>query len=162
MPRACSKSNARPARASATIGMADIADDEPTAPRFWKIAPRTAASTSRLSATAPRPAFSSGRRRTGRAYIEEVSVHPEHAGRRLAARLIDALASDVRGTVSLRSRWPRFATSLGTRRTMRSLGFAELPRGQAGPNTNESWQHQAEDGLDMSRRLFMIRPVAAT
>ena len=93
-----------------------------------------------------------------RAYIEEVSVHPDHAGHRLAASMIDALANDVRGRL-------RFL-SLTTFRDVpwnapyyASLGFTELPRAQAGAEHELSWHQQAEAGLDMSQRLFMIRPV---
>jgi GNAT superfamily N-acetyltransferase len=92
----------------------------------------------------------------GFAYIEEVSVHPDHAGHRLAARLIERLADDLRG------RFP--ALTLATFRDVpwnapyyARLGFAELPRNETGPQHDETWRHQAENGLDMSRRLLMIR-----
>ena len=92
----------------------------------------------------------------GLAYIEEVSVHPDHAGHRLAARLIDRLAGDVRGEHA--------AISLATFRDVpwnapyyARLGFEEMPRDRVGPDHALSWKHQAENGLDMSRRLFMIR-----
>jgi len=92
------------------------------------------------------------------AFIEEVSVHPAHAGHRLAARLIDRLAADARGAHS--------ALSLTTFRDVpwnapyyAKLGFVELARESVGPDHEESWRHQAQNGLDMSRRLFMTRPI---
>ena len=92
----------------------------------------------------------------GQAYIEEVSVDPAHAGHRLAARMIDRMAEDIRG------RHP--AITLATFRDVpwngpyyATLGFEELPRNQAGPEHAEEWQEQAAAGLDMLRRLFMIR-----
>jgi GNAT superfamily N-acetyltransferase len=92
----------------------------------------------------------------GLAYIEEVSVHPDHAGHRLAARLIDRLAEDVRGKHA--------AITLATFRDVpwngpyyARLGFSEMPRERVGPDHELSWKHQAENGLDMTQRLFMIR-----
>lgn len=143
------------------FGMADIADADPTALSILQ----DRAAHGRLYVAgfgngAP-VGFLIWSPKDGRAYIEEVSVHPEHAGRKLGARLIDALASDAYGRFQ--------CLSLATFRDIpwnapyyASLGFAELPRGQAGPEHELSWQRQAEDGLDMSRRLFMIRPVART
>lgn len=94
----------------------------------------------------------------GLAYIEEVSVHPDHAGHRLAARMIDRLADDVRGRHA--------ALTLATFRDIpwnapyyASLGFTELPQKRIGPQHQISWQHQAKNGLDMTRRLFMVREV---
>ena len=94
----------------------------------------------------------------GLAYIEETSVHPDHAGHRLAARLIDRLAEDARGKHA--------AITLATFRDVpwnapyyARLGFTELPRERVGPEHQLSWKHQAENGLDMTQRLFMIRPL---
>lgn len=90
------------------------------------------------------------------AYIEEVSVHPAHAGNRLAARMIGRLEADTRG------RFP--ALTLATFRDVpwnapyyASLGFREMPLGDAGPDHLENWRHQQAQGLDMSKRLFMIK-----
>jgi GNAT superfamily N-acetyltransferase len=94
----------------------------------------------------------------GFAYIEEVSVHPDHAGHRLAARMIDRLAEDAR------VRFP--AITLATFRDVpwnapyyADLGFTEVALETLGPDHEESWRMQIEAGLDMSRRLFMIRPL---
>ena len=91
------------------------------------------------------------------AYIEEVSVRPDHAGHKLAARMIDCLCDGIRG---------RFArVSLATFRDVpwnapyyAKLGFTECDRAQLGPDHDESWRRQSEH-LDMSRRLFMTRQV---
>jgi uncharacterized protein YuzE len=92
------------------------------------------------------------------AYIEEVSVHPDHAGHRLAARMIDQLAEDVKGRHA--------ALTLATFRDVQwnapyyaRLGFVELPQKRIGLQHQISWQEQAKHGLDMTRRLFMVREV---
>jgi GNAT superfamily N-acetyltransferase len=141
------------------IGMADVAEGEPTPAAILE----DRAQAGRLYA-----AFDEHRRaagfliwspKDGRAYIEEVSVHPGHAGHRLAARMIDRLAEDVRGRHA--------ALSLTTFRDVpwnapyyAKLGFVELARADAGPEHEASWLHQEENGLDMTRRLFMTRAVA--
>jgi GNAT superfamily N-acetyltransferase len=140
------------------IGMADIAEHEPTPASLLEDRARSGSLYVALDAGAVPVGFLIWSPKDGFAYIEEVSVHPNHAGHRLAARLIDFLAEDVRG------RFP--AVTLTTFRDVAwngpyyaKLGFKEFPRDQAGPEHAQSWRDQAEDGLDMSRRLFMSRPV---
>lgn len=142
------------------IGMGDIADSDPTPAGI--IEDRAAAGRLYV-ARGPESAiagFLIWSPKDGCAYIEEVSVHPDHAGHRLAQRLIDALAADARGRYG--------ALTLATFREVawnapyyRRLGFAELPRAEIGAEHAESWRRQSEHGLDMTRRLFMIRPLAA-
>jgi GNAT superfamily N-acetyltransferase len=142
-----------------SVGMVDIAAADPT-PQF--ILEERAALGRLLVAISPERApasFLIWSPLDGRAYIEEVSVDPAHAGQRLGARLIAALEDDVRGRHA--------ALSLTTFRDVpwnapyyASLGFTELPRDQAGPGHEQSWRRQAEAGLDMTRRLFMTRAVA--
>ena len=140
------------------IGMADVADGEVTPLSILE----SRADLQRLYvAIAPDGkvvGFLIWSPKDGRAYIEEVSVRPDHAGHRLGARMIDRLADDVRGN--------HRALSLATFRDVpwnapyyRKLGFSELAYADAGPDHEESWRHQAENGLDMSRRLFMVKPL---
>lgn len=145
----------------AAVGMSDVADNDPTLGSILEDRAAQGRLYVALMADRTIAGFLFWSPKDGKAYIEEVSVHPDHAGNRLAARMIDVLAADVRGKQT--------ALSLATFRDIpwnapyyASLGFVELPRGQVGPEHEESWQHQAEGGLDMARRLFMVRPVAAT
>jgi ribosomal protein S18 acetylase RimI-like enzyme len=138
------------------IGMADIADDDPTPESILEDRAHSGRLYVALDADGVPAGFLIWSPKDGRAYIEEVSVHPEHAGHRLAALMIDRLSRDVGGTLP--------AITLTTFRDVAwnapyyaRLGFAEMPRAEAGPQHAESWRHQAEEGLDMSRRLFMIR-----
>ncbi len=142
-----------------TIGMDDIAEGDPTPADILEDRAQGGRLYVALGEAATVAGFLIWSPKDGRAYIEEVSVHPEHAGHRLASRLIDRLRDDVRD---------RFAAlTLATFRDVpwnapyyAKLGFAELPRSEAGPQHEESWRRQAENGLDMTRRLFMIRPLA--
>lgn len=140
------------------VGMADIAAADPTP---LSILAERAAHGRLLVALSPERepvGFLIWSPLDGRAYIEELSVDPAHAGQRLGARLIASLEEDVRRRHA--------ALSLATFRDVpwnasyyASLGFTELPRDQAGPGHEQSWRHQAEAGLDMTRRLFMTRAI---
>lgn len=142
-----------------TIGMDDIAEGEPTPADILEDRAQGGRLYVALDEAATAAGFLIWSAKDGQAYIEEVSVHPEHAGHRLASRLIDRLGEEVRS---------RFAAlTLATFRDVpwnapyyAKLGFVELPRSEAGPEHQESWRRQAENGLDMTRRLFMIRPFA--
>ncbi|MCE9523757.1 MAG: GNAT family N-acetyltransferase [Alphaproteobacteria bacterium] len=140
------------------VGMAAIADAEPTPLAILE----DRASQSRLlvavDANATLAGFLMWSAKDGRAYIEEVSVHPDHAGHRLAARMIDALDNDVRSRLRHLS-LTTFCDIPWNAPYYEILGFTELPFALAGPEHEVSWQQQAENGLDMSRRLFMSRPV---
>lgn len=139
------------------IGMDNVADGEVTPLSILEERARRGRLYVALAPSGEVAGFLIWSPKDGRAYIEEVSVHPDHAGHRLAARLIDRLAEDVCG------KHP--ALSLTTFRDVpwnapyyATLGFRELAYEDAGPQHEESWRHQAEH-LDMSRRLFMTRPL---
>lgn len=140
----------------ASIDMADVARGEPTPTTILEDRARSSQLYIAVARDRGLAGFLIWSPKDGRAYIEEVSVHPDHAGHRLAARMIDRLAAHVRGKLA--------ALSLATFRDVpwnapyyAKLGFVELPREGAGPAHEQSWRRQAEDGLDMTRRLFMTR-----
>jgi GNAT superfamily N-acetyltransferase len=142
-----------------SIGMADVAAGDPT-PQFM-LEERAALGRLLIALSTERKlaGFLIWSPLDGRAYIEEVSVDPNHAGQRLGARLIAGLEDEARGRHA--------ALSLTTFRDVpwnapyyASLGFVELPYDQAGPGHEQSWRRQADAGLDMTRRLFMVRVVA--
>jgi GNAT superfamily N-acetyltransferase len=138
------------------IGMAQVADGGTTPLAILRERAETGQLYLALGQSQAPAGFLIWSPKDGLAYIEEVSVHPAHAGHRLAARMIDRLADDVRG------RFP--ALTLTTFRDVpwnapyyASLGFRELPFADAGPDHLASWRHQESSGLDMATRLFMIR-----
>ena len=90
-------------------------------------------------------------------HLEEIDVHPDHAGHGLGARLIEAgvPAAGERGL-------PRM--TLTTFREVpwnapyyARLGFRELPREAWTAAIRERVAHEAEHGLDPARRLVMVR-----
>ena len=131
-----------------SFGMTDVADDEGTEPEI--LDDRAARGRLYIAWDARDAAvgFLIWSPKDGCAYIEEVSVHPDHAGHRLAARISGRFAAIT--LVTFRDiPWnaPYYAT----------LGFTEIARNRLGPDHEESWQQQTASGLDMSRRLFMTR-----
>jgi ribosomal protein S18 acetylase RimI-like enzyme len=142
------------------IGMADVAEGEPTPNAILEDRAAAGQLYVAVDDEGAIAGFLIWSEKDGLAYIEEVSVHPHHARHRLAARMIDRLADDIR------NRLP--ALSLATFRDVpwnapyyARLGFVELPQHKVGPQHAQSWGHQAANGLDMSRRIFMTRPVPA-
>ena len=140
------------------IGMPEVAKGEPTPATILEDRARNGQLYVAVAGNAALAGFLCWSPKDGMAYIEEISVHPDHAGHRLAAHLIDRLAADLRGQLAL--------LSLSTFRDVpwnapyyAKLGFVELPFGSAGPEHRESWRHQEKAGLDMSRRLFMTRAI---
>lgn len=139
------------------IGMGDIADNDPTPAEILE----DRALNNRLLVVRDEAGLAAGfliwSPKDAAAYIEEVAVHPDHAGQKLAARLIDRLCDEICGRIA--------NISLATFRDVpwnapyyARLGFVECERATLGPDHEEAWRAQA-DFLDMSRRLFMCRPV---
>ncbi len=139
-----------------TIGMDDIADGDVTPALILEARAESGHLYVAMDNAGTVAGFLIWSAKDGLAYIEEVSVHPDHAGNRLAARMIDQLAEDVKERHS--------ALTLATFRDVdwnapyyARLGFIELPLKRAGAQHHISWKEQAKNGLDMTRRLFMIR-----
>jgi predicted N-acetyltransferase YhbS len=95
----------------------------------------------------------------GCAYVEQVDVLPSHAGRRIGARLLDAVAerAAARGLAAL---------TLSTFRDVpfnapyyRRLGFVALADADLTPGLQTIREEHLARGLDESRRVFMRRPI---
>lgn len=93
----------------------------------------------------------------GDAYVVEVDVHPESAGARLGAALLDhaALLAQRRGLSRLLLR--TFSDVPWNAPYYRKLGFRELA--EMPTALEETALHEAAMGFDMSRRVTMARPI---
>src|SRR5215470_16883363 len=105
--------------------MADVADGEPTPVPILEDRAQNGRLYVALAEDRKPVGFLIWSPKDRRAYIEEVSVHPDHAGHRLAQHMIDRLAADLRGVLP--------ALSLATFRDVpwnapyyARLGFVEL------------------------------------
>lgn len=71
--------------------------------------------------------------RDGSAHLEQVSVHPDHAGQRIGANLIDAVTSWARDRGDERLTLTTFADVPWNVPYYRKLGFRALPDDALGP-----------------------------
>jgi len=71
--------------------------------------------------------------RDGSAHLEQVSVHPDHAGQRIGANLIDAVTSWARDRGDDRLTLTTFADVPWNAPYYRKLGFRALPDDALGP-----------------------------
>lgn len=71
--------------------------------------------------------------RDGGAHLEQVSVHPDHAGQRIGADLIDAVTSCARDRGDERLTLTTFANVPWNAPYYRRLGFQALPDDALGP-----------------------------
>ncbi|HVJ41658.1 MAG TPA: GNAT family N-acetyltransferase [Dongiaceae bacterium] len=94
----------------------------------------------------------------GAAYIEEIDVLPEHAGHRLAQRLIDAVESWARSQSLPILTLSTFSTIPWNAPYYRRLGFRDM--GHLGPGLAAIRERHRALGLKDEQRAFLWRPVA--
>ena len=95
--------------------------------------------------------------RDGSAHLEQVSVHPDHAGQRIGADLIDAVASWARDRGDERLTLTTFADVPWNAPYYRRLGFRPLPDDVLGPQL--AAELTAERERFTAPRLAMAREV---
>jgi len=95
----------------------------------------------------------------GNLYVQELAVHPDHAGHRLAMPLL-AAAEDLARSLGLP------ALTLTTFRNVpwnapyyERLGFTVMPLDAIGPSLRIVIARQKAAGLDVANRVAMMRPV---
>jgi len=142
-------------RRFADVGMAHVADGEPVGADDH----RAALALGQLWVAADagdRPVgFALAHRHDGCAYLEEISVHPDHGGRQLGTRLLDAVVAWARA-----ERLP--AVLLSTFRDVpwnapwyRRHGFRDLAETELTPFLLDVRGEESANGLDPAERVFM-------
>ncbi|GLW57965.1 GNAT family N-acetyltransferase [Kitasatospora phosalacinea] len=145
-------------RAFHGVGMSAVADRPP--PAAAEFAPHQRLGRLWVAADGDSPAgFVLARPLGGCAHVEQVSVHPSYAGRRLGARLVDRVEEWAAG-----QRMP--AVTLSTFRSVPwnapyylRLGFREVPAAGLTPELRELLAEEAAFGLDPADRVCLSRPV---
>lgn len=143
-----------------TIGMPEIADDDP--PTLEDLERYRSAGHAWVATTATDQviAYLIAEQIDGNLHIEQVSVHPDHAGKGIGRHLIDQAATEARA-----AGLP--AMTLTTFRDVpwnapyyeRRCGFRILPEGEITPGLKARSQQEAAHGLDRWPRVCMRRPV---
>ena len=95
--------------------------------------------------------------RDGSAHLEQVSVHPDHAGQRIGADLIDAVTSWARDRGDDRLTLTTFADVPWNAPYYRRLGFRALPNDALGPQL--AAELSAERMRFTAPRIAMARDV---
>jgi len=98
----------------------------------------------------------------GAGFLAEISVRPEHGGRRLAARMIDAVAAwaAAQGCTSLRL--TTFNDVPWNRPYYERLGFVVLDEADAGPQLRSVRKRERARGVDShGPRVCMVRKIGS-
>ncbi|WP_235530142.1 GNAT family N-acetyltransferase [Nocardioides sp. Root151] len=141
------------------VGMAAVADDEPLSVdvlRGYVDGARAWVATDEMD----RPvAYLIVDVVDGAGHVEQVSVHPDHAGRRLGSALIEEAASWAWRNGFTALTLTTFAEVAWNAPYYRRLGFRVLAPDQLGDELRRVRVHEAELGLDRWPRVAMSRPV---
>ncbi|GAA3936144.1 GNAT family N-acetyltransferase [Actinoplanes auranticolor] len=142
-----------------TIGMADIADHP--VPTIDVLAEYQRAALSWVAVDhADRPvAFVLVQRVDGRAHIEQVSVHPDHARRRIGRDLIDHVERWAAGQGLPALTLTTFRDVQWNGPYYERLGFTVLAGSDRGPRLRTLMSEEAAHGLDPEHRIAMIRAI---
>jgi GNAT superfamily N-acetyltransferase len=143
-----------------TIGMADIADHPVPTVEVLTAYQRAGHSWVAVDHTDRPVAFVLVRLVDGAAHIEQVSIDPAHAHRRIGRDLIDHVEAWATG-LGLRP-----ALTLTTFRDVQwngpyyeRLGFSVLAPSDRGPELASLMADEAAHGLDPAQRIAMLRPI---
>lgn len=133
--------------------LAAIADDEPTDARTLEARIRTHDALVAVDETDAPVAFVIVRPLGAEIYVEQIDVDPEHAGKRLGARLLAAMAA--RGAALVLS---TFRDIPWNAPWYRRLGFVDIADDALPPLLAHIRREHIARGLDESLRVFMRRP----
>lgn len=95
-------------------------------------------------------------------YVVELDVHPAHAGRRLGARLLDALSALGERLGFNRLVLRTFCDVPWNAPYYERLGFAALSEREEHPELTSVRRHETSVGLDSTRRRTLYRSIAAS
>ncbi len=152
----------------AGIGLGAIAGGRPTSAetyltpvaegRLWVVEVLRAGGVSERGATVVGLAIAE--MRDGEGFLAEISVHPDHAGRRLSLRLIDAVEAWAAALGCRSLRLTTFRDVPWNRPYYERLGFGLLDESEAGPEVRAVRAAERARGVDaQGPRVCMIREI---
>jgi len=144
----------------ATIGLGAIARGRPTDEAEY----RAAIAAGRLWVVeregGPVAGLAIGERLDGEGYLAEICVHPDHAGRRLAARMIAAVEAWAAALGCRRLTLTTFRDVPWNRPYYERLGFKPLDEAAAGPELRAVRAKEKARGVDShGARLCMVKTI---
>lgn len=156
-------------QAFAAVGMPEIASDDPlpvavleryrTAGRAWVVTADGVVAGYLLVDVLGQPGPSDPERSYGgrTAHVEQVSVDPAYAGRRLGARLVEHVADVARRDGLVALTLTTFRDVPWNAPYYERLGFRSLAEGELGPDLRARRDREAAHGLDPAARVCMRR-----
>jgi GNAT superfamily N-acetyltransferase len=139
------------------IGMSEIADDEPLPPEVLEEYRRAGRAWVAAGRNGRPLAYLLHDEVDGAAHVEQVSVHPDAAGRGLGRALIDQLGERARASGLRALTLTTFAEVPWNAPYYARLGFRPLPDAQLGEGLREIRRREKEHGLDRRPRICMRR-----
>jgi GNAT superfamily N-acetyltransferase len=143
----------RASKSFASIGMLGIASDEPSSAEVLQ--DRISTEQLLVVQLAAPVGFVYFKVVEKYAYIEEISVDPDHAGHRYAALLLDAIARTASSFAFEALLLSTFKSVPWNAPYYRRLGFIEIPDAKMSSSMFGIRQEHANRGLDESKRVFM-------
>jgi GNAT superfamily N-acetyltransferase len=96
----------------------------------------------------------------GGPHLEQVSVHPDHAGHRLGAALVSAAERWAQSRGHRRMTLTTFTDVPWNGPYYARLGWTTLPESEWGPELTAARQHERDLGLDRWPRQAMVKHLA--
>lgn len=143
----------------AQVGYPDLADGEPTDAEALKDAARDGLLPVAADASDTAVGFAICEAIDGCLYVRELDVHPDHAGQRLGAKLLDAAAGLARQRGLPALTLTTFRSVPWNAPYYARLGFTEMREDETGPGLQLVLERQRAAGLDMANRVAMRRGV---
>ncbi|WP_199552152.1 GNAT family N-acetyltransferase [Streptomyces sp. N35] len=144
-----------------TVGMAEIAEDEPPALDVLEEFRRAGRAWVAVIAPEDEPvAYLIAEPVDGALHVEQVSVHPSVARRGVGRALLDHAAAYARGAGLGALTLTTFAEVPWNAPYYRRLGFRVLGERELGPGLRKIRAYEGELGLDRWPRVCMVRPTA--
>ena len=137
------------------IGMAGIADDPPMP--LDGLAAFQRAGRAWVAADPGPIAFALAEPLDGAAHIAQISVHPDHARKRIGSRLLDHVASWAADRDLAALTLTTFRSVPWNAPYYRRLGFRELPADEITPGLARVVANETTHGLDPAQRVCMRR-----
>ncbi len=93
----------------------------------------------------------------GCAHLIEIDVVPDAGGKGIGRALVEAICAQAKAQGFGRITLSTFRDVAWNAPFYAHCGFDEYPENLWGPDHRRIWQRQSGNGLDMTRRLFMVR-----
>jgi GNAT superfamily N-acetyltransferase len=143
----------------AAVGYPDVARHDPTPAPAFRDAATDGALFVAVDAQDSPVGFLLCTEIDGNLYVQELAVHPDHAGHRLAVPLLAAAETLARALGLPALTLTTFRSVPWNAPYYEKLGFTVMPFDAIGPSLRIVIARQKAAGLDVANRVAMMRPI---